>query len=335
MAIATRNVFFDILQWTGSAANGRVLVYNDYYLSDSDAGEIIEPGLTIVTLVNGEATEPLRINNQTDVEPSGWSYRVIVETETWRKKGYIAVPAGDEPDPGDWTTLNFSDLFQLTTTGTSGGGGGGGTGGVTSVNGHTGVVVLTATDVGAVTSSRLISAGTGLSGGGSLAADRTISASFGSTAGTIAQGNDSRLSDARTPLAHAATHAEGGGDAVTLTQAQITGLVVALAAKLALAGGTMTGTLTLAGAPTLDLQAATKLYVDGLITALQNALTNDIQSIETLIVDSVIPEINLKPTTYVWDGDSYEPVVEVPGIYVGPTDPGVVPDGSLWFDTSA
>jgi hypothetical protein len=38
----------------------------------------------------------------------------------------------------------------------------------------------------------------------------------------------------------------------------------ALDAKLALAGGTMTGALTLSGAPTLDLHAATKQYVDGL-----------------------------------------------------------------------
>jgi hypothetical protein len=38
----------------------------------------------------------------------------------------------------------------------------------------------------------------------------------------------------------------------------------ALNAKLALAGGTMTGALTLSGAPTSDLHAATKLYVDGI-----------------------------------------------------------------------
>ena len=38
----------------------------------------------------------------------------------------------------------------------------------------------------------------------------------------------------------------------------------ALDAKLELAGGTMTGALTLSGAPTSDLHAATKLYVDGL-----------------------------------------------------------------------
>lgn len=56
--------------------------------------------------------------------------------------------------------------------------------------------------------------------------------------------NDARLSDARTPTAHASTHAAAGGDAVTLTQAQITGLVAALAEKAALAGATFTGIVT-------------------------------------------------------------------------------------------
>ncbi len=38
---------------------------------------------------------------------------------------------------------------------------------------------------------------------------------YGTTAGTITEGNDARLSDARTPLAHASTHATGGSDVVT------------------------------------------------------------------------------------------------------------------------
>jgi len=41
--------------------------------------------------------------------------------------------------------------------------------------------------------STTISAGTGLTGGGDLSANRTISANFGTGAGTIAQGNDSRI----------------------------------------------------------------------------------------------------------------------------------------------
>lgn len=48
-------------------------------------------------------------------------------------------------------------------------------------------------DEGGVPTSRTITAGTGLSGGGDLSANRTISASFGTTAGTVAEGNDSRI----------------------------------------------------------------------------------------------------------------------------------------------
>lgn len=47
-----------------------------------------------------------------------------------------------------------------------------------------------------------------------------------------------------------------------IAQSKVANLTTDLAAKLALAGGTMTGALTLSGAPTSDLHAATKLYVD-------------------------------------------------------------------------
>lgn len=82
-----------------------------------------------------------------------------------------------------------------------------------------------------VPTARSVSAGTGLTGGGDLSADRTLAVAYGSAAGTAVQGNDarvtadqaagtasirtlgtgalqacagsdSRLSDARTPLAH-------------------------------------------------------------------------------------------------------------------------------------
>jgi lysophospholipase L1-like esterase len=41
------------------------------------------------------------------------------------------------------------------------------------------------------------------------------SVTYGTTAGTACEGNDSRLSDARTPTAHKLTHATGGTDALT------------------------------------------------------------------------------------------------------------------------
>lgn len=47
-----------------------------------------------------------------------------------------------------------------------------------------------------VKTSRSISAGTGLTGGGDLSTNRTLSVTYGTTAGTAAQGNDSRITGA-------------------------------------------------------------------------------------------------------------------------------------------
>ncbi|TQK29365.1 hypothetical protein [Arthrobacter sp. SLBN-53] len=47
-----------------------------------------------------------------------------------------------------------------------------------------------------------IAAGTGLTGGGDLSANRSLAVAYGTTAGTAAQGNDARLSNARPPTAH-------------------------------------------------------------------------------------------------------------------------------------
>src|SRR5436190_17575926 len=62
------------------------------------------------------------------------------------------------------------------------GGGGGGSGTVTSVT-----------------------CGTGLTGG-AITTSGTCAADFGTASGKIAQGNDSRLSDSRTPTSHATSH---------------------------------------------------------------------------------------------------------------------------------
>jgi hypothetical protein len=64
---------------------------------------------------------------------------------------------------GDWAVFNGSIWQKVDNTET-----------VTSVNGQTGAVVLTASSVGAVPTTRTISTGTGLTGGGDLSADRTI-----------------------------------------------------------------------------------------------------------------------------------------------------------------
>src|SRR6056297_3589802 len=59
-----------------------------------------------------------------------------------------------------------------------------------------------ATATTATNCSRSILAGTGLTGGGALTANRSLTVSYGTTSGTACQGNDSRLSNARTPVSH-------------------------------------------------------------------------------------------------------------------------------------
>jgi hypothetical protein len=52
------------------------------------------------------------------------------------------------------------------------------------------------TNLGAVSVARLLTAGTGLIGGGDLSADRTFVVSYGTSSGTAAQGNDTRITGA-------------------------------------------------------------------------------------------------------------------------------------------
>lgn len=56
-----------------------------------------------------------------------------------------------------------------------------------------GGAVPTLASLGGAPTTRLVSAGTGLSGGGDLSADRSLAVSYGTAAGTSAQGNDSRF----------------------------------------------------------------------------------------------------------------------------------------------
>jgi hypothetical protein len=68
-----------------------------------------------------------------------------------------------------------------------------------------------------------------------------IGVTLGTSSTSAAAGNDSRLSNARTPTAHASTHASAGSDPVTLDASQVTGLGTAAAANT----GTTSGTIPL------------------------------------------------------------------------------------------
>jgi len=104
-------------------------------------------------------------------------------------------------------------------------------GAVSSVAGRTGAVTLTTADVGGL----------------GTVATLDVAAAGNATTSQVVKGNDTRLSDSRTPsstLSHASTHAAAGSDPVTLTIAQTTGLQTALDAKAPLASPAFTGTVT-------------------------------------------------------------------------------------------
>ena len=129
------------------------------------------------------------------------------------------------------------------------------------------------TDLAAkVASTRQVIAGTGLGGGGALSADVTLTALYGTSGSTACVGNDARLSNARTPTIHASTHATGGTDVLTLTEAQITGLTASLAAK-ALGATTMTAGTGLTGGG--DLSANRSFAVSYGTTSTTATVGND------------------------------------------------------------
>lgn len=139
-------------------------------------------------------------------------------------------------------------------------------GGITSVNGDVGpVVVLTAGDISGF-------AAIATSGSASDLIAGTVPIAripLGTSSSTVCVGNDSRLSDSRTPSAHATSHASAGSDPVTLAQSQITGLVAGLALKAPLVSPTFTGTPAgpTAGAGTNTTQLATTAFVTAAVSA--------------------------------------------------------------------
>ena len=119
---------------------------------------------------------------------------------------------------------------------------------------ETAVSGLVADLAGKVPTTRVVTAGTGLSGGGDLTADRTLTVAYGTTAGTAAQGNDSRITGAIQSGA-----AAGGDLGGTLPSPTVT--ATHLAAPLPVAqGGTGSGAQNFVDLTTAQAVAGTKTF---------------------------------------------------------------------------
>lgn len=164
-------------------------------------GLTIEPTTVTGTITNGVLTAVLAATD-------GFSYRVSERVAGKQRAPFDVLVPGPGPYKLDELAPIEPAIPQYTPVRTVEGIG-------PDANGN---VDLPAS-VGSAPSSRIIATASGLQGGGDLSADRTISPVYGNSADTVCEGDDSRLSDARTPLAH--SHA----------QADVTGLVTALSGK--------------------------------------------------------------------------------------------------------
>ena len=137
-----------------------------------------------------------------------------------------------------------------------------GSGSVTSVNGEDGVITLDLTDVSTQGGEAPIEQITGLS----------------EVLGNKVDDDDARLSDARTPTSHAASHASDGSDPITITTGQVDGLS-AILSNNALTGSSNHGSR---------------------LAALENASLNEIQA---LLVDA-----SGGSYTLTYDEDTTDPI---------------------------
>lgn len=179
------------------------------------------------------------------------------------------------------------------------------------LNTTVGLVVQTGTDTFtkrtlAVGSGLSIADATGASGNPTVSLDATLVALSGLTGAGVLTATGTDTFAMRGIGASSSTDIPDRAAAdlryapITHTHAisDTTGLQAALDAKLALGGGTMTGSLILAGAPSTALEAATKAYVDSVVsgmdvkTSARAATTGNITLSGTQTIDGVLLAVN-------------------------------------------
>lgn len=76
----------------GSPATGTVTFLGSYPLRDATGNVILGTPRIVASLINGEATVSLPATNKPTIDPSGWAYEVVVDTNVWQDRYNIQVP---------------------------------------------------------------------------------------------------------------------------------------------------------------------------------------------------------------------------------------------------
>jgi len=176
------------LAWANGGAGGDPAMGGDLSGVASNAQIVANAVGATELAANAVTTAKIADNNVTDAKiASGVSQSKIANltTDLAGKEPTIASGTTAQYWRGDksWQTLDKTAVGLSNVDNTS----------------DTSKPISTATQTalnGKASTATTITAGTGLTGGGDLTTNRTISASFGTAAGTIAQGNDSRITGA-------------------------------------------------------------------------------------------------------------------------------------------
>ena len=186
---------------------------------------------------------------------------------------------------GDWAVYNGSAWQKIDNTDA-----------VTSVNGYTGTVVLTQTDIsGTVPTSRTITAGTGLTGGGDLSANRTLAiattgvsaSTYGSasivpviavnTQGQITSATNTTIAIANTQVSGLGTMSTQNANAVAVTGGTINGTTIGATTASTGAFTYLSTSSTTSTTPTLSFNGSNSNIASGATVSgsyLQNLLQN-------------------------------------------------------------
>ncbi|WP_327376212.1 hypothetical protein OG393_21035 [Streptomyces sp. NBC_01216] len=209
----------------GTGYNGRVVLTPSTYLVDTSRSAIY-PGGGTVDITDGTFTATILPNDAAGIGPAGWRWRISIEPLGAPVQRFWAYITGTG-------TVDISTLIPVPAPD----GGDAGSGAVSSVNGQAGVVVLTYADVGAEQSGAVTTHTEATDPHGDRAyADNAFLAQsnnltdltdasaartalglgdaallpVGTTAGTVAAGDDSRFDDI------------GGGSSITTASVRIT-----------------------------------------------------------------------------------------------------------------